>query len=485
MKCVSLVLLGVALNLATSPVTAQEAFPATHAANLHTVSSVPSPLGGRGIVIFAVDRSAGEVELRITLVTPADTVVEVRVRKHTRSGDDPTLLVIPYPQGMTTVGNTVPVFDPAIYQALDSELVYLDLRSNAYPDGYMIGDVSMIPNVICGRFDGSMMVPPVAGTSGSAEGYMRADPARQSARYYVTWYGMSGAPVAVEIHRGRRDENGPLVRVLPAISGSNAVVGEWTRMTDADIMDLNAGKFYLVVTSAQFPNGEIRGQLSPMDAFTVGLDPANVVPPTQTSFATGTGLVGVQRFDDGNIGIRVNAVYGDFSDTITAAHLHRGASGTNGAAVNSLMVQPPGSLFADTNFAPGTMAPDLLADLRAGRGYLDIHSTGNADGEIRGQLIPSAPDLGGAAGVDDRGAGSAVAFTVRYSRAGRAFSYAADGMNGAGVIQLYSVTGAMVMERAVDGPEGAFPAALPAGLYLVRMRDAHGVTAVTRLMVAP
>ncbi len=484
MKCVSLVLLGVALCLASGTITAQEAFPATHAASLRTVSSVPGPLGGRGIVIFAADPAAGQVELRITLVAPADTVMEVRVRKHTPSGDDPTLLTIPYPQGMTTVYNTLPVFDQTIYGALDSELVYLDLRSKAYPDGYMKGDASMVPNALCGRFDGSMMVPPVAGTSGSAEGYMRADPAAHAARYYVTWYGMSGMPIAVEVHRGRRDENGPLVKTLPATPGSNAVVGDWAGMTDADLADLNAGRLYLVITSAQHPNGEIRGQLSPMDAFTVGLDPANVVPPAQTSFATGTGLVAVQRFDDGNIGIRVNAVYGDLSDTITGAHLHRGASGTNGAAVNALSVQPPGSLFADTNFAPGTMAPDLLADLRAGRGYLDIHSTGNADGEIRGQLIPSTPDLGGAAGVDDRGAEAAAAFTVGYSRAGRTLSYAADAMNGAGVIQLYSVTGAMVMERAVEGPEGAFPAALAPGLYLVRMRDAHGVTAVTRLMVA-
>lgn len=485
MKCVSLVLLGVALNLAARPITAQEAFPATHAASLRTVSNVPGPLGGRGIVIFAADPVAGQVELRITLVAPGDTVVEVRVRKRTQNGADPTLLTIPYPQGMTTVSNTLPVFDEAIYQALDSELVYLDLRSKAYPDGYMIGSASMVPNAICGRFDGSRMVPPVAGTSGSAEGFMRADPAQHSARYFVSWEGMSGVPNAVEIHRGRRDENGPLVKTLGTTVGSNAIVGTWAGMSDADIMDLNAGRLYLVATSAQFPNGEIRGQLSPMDAFTVGLDPANVVPPAQTSFATGTGLVSVQRFDDGNIGIRVNAVFGDLADTVTGAHLHRGASGTNGAVVNSLTMQPPGSLFVDTNFAPGTIAPDLLADLRAGRGYIDIHATDNADGEIRGQLIPSSPDLGSVSGVDDEKAASDAAFTVRYDRAGRTLNYAARAMNGPTRIRLYSVTGAMVMDRSVDGPEGVFPAALAPGLYLVRMLDARGASAAMRLMVAP
>jgi hypothetical protein len=324
----------------------------------------------------------------------------------------------------------------------------------------------------------------VSGTSAQASGSLRADPAARQAQYVIRWYGLDGDAIAIEIHSGRYNENGPVVATFTATAGSHGVVGTWANMTDENLRDLDAGMLYFVITSSGYPGGEVRGQLTPMDPFMIAFGPANVAPPANASAASGTGFAAVQRNIDGSVGIRLSAVFGGIADTVREAHVHRGSIGENGPAITSLLVQQGTFLFVDTNFLAGTMPADLLVDLRQGRAYADIHTSQYPNGQLRGQFVPSAPATGGVSGVGT-GARQPASFTATYDGPGRVLRYAACGSTGIVRIMLYAVTGSLVAEHSVEACEGGFAVALVPGLYFAQAIDANGVGMVARVRVSP
>lgn len=76
------------------------------------------------------------------------------------------------------------------------------------------------------------------------------------------------------------------------------------------------------------------------------------------------------------------------SGPATALHLHRGASGVSGPVVTDLtssIVQNAGGVTTATGQV--NIDADILADLRAGEIYFNLHTDLNPAGEIRGQVI--------------------------------------------------------------------------------------------------
>jgi hypothetical protein len=105
-------------------------------------------------------------------------------------------------------------------------------------------------------------------------------------------------------------------------------------------------------------------------------------------------------------------VNGLSSGLVTASHIHRGATGVNGPIVYPLstvgFTQVAGSI---------TLTPDDVADLMAGRFYLNVHSVANPGGFARGQIIvpgastaaPISPPATGDAGLATAAQGSLLA----------------------------------------------------------------------------
>lgn len=70
----------------------------------------------------------------------------------------------------------------------------------------------------------------------------------------------------------------------------------------------------------------------------------------------------------------------------TAAHIHDGDAGVAGPVVIPLTQSTPGTWSVPAN----TVLTDAQsAQLQAGGYYVNVHTTLNATGEIRGQLIPA------------------------------------------------------------------------------------------------
>jgi len=130
------------------------------------------------------------------------------------------------------------------------------------------------------------------------------------------------------------------------------------------------------------------------EQFVARLSGANEVP------ARGTGANGV-------VGLNVNGNRVDYSievhgiSAITGAHLHTGAAGANGP-IRIALFPGPGSNFTTNPLSPGDgllyegsfeasdvvgiSFQDLLAGMRAGTVYANVHTSQFPGGEMRGQV---------------------------------------------------------------------------------------------------
>jgi len=104
------------------------------------------------------------------------------------------------------------------------------------------------------------------------------------------------------------------------------------------------------------------------------------VPPVNSQ-AKGTASVSA---DTATNQVSWRAEYTGLSGPATGAHIHCGAAaGANaGVAVNF------GTTLASPIAGSGSMTPAQMADLQAGKCYVNIHTAANPGGEIRAQLAP-------------------------------------------------------------------------------------------------
>lgn len=110
--------------------------------------------------------------------------------------------------------------------------------------------------------------------------------------------------------------------------------------------------------------------------------------PGTGSLALGEG-VGVLSADETTFDITVTH---DVAN-VTAAHIHIGDPGSNGGIVFNLG-SPVSPIIAQWNPTPAQ-----VADLTAGRLYVNVHSVAFASGEIRGQIIQECRDSTVGAGI--------------------------------------------------------------------------------------
>jgi len=104
------------------------------------------------------------------------------------------------------------------------------------------------------------------------------------------------------------------------------------------------------------------------------------VPPVA---GTGTGRATV-TLDRGSRTLTWNVTYSGLSGPVTGAHFHGPAAAGANAGVAVPMTQGPSPMQGSA-----VLNETQVADLLAGRWYVNLHTAANRGGEIRGQVLPT------------------------------------------------------------------------------------------------
>jgi CHRD domain/Calx-beta domain len=121
------------------------------------------------------------------------------------------------------------------------------------------------------------------------------------------------------------------------------------------------------------------GTISPIARqFVSNLVGAEEVPPTGN---TVKGNGGIFQLSNDELSAKVSLLFSGLTGSETGAHVHSGAPGVNGPIIFPLPLGNP-----INNFVVSPTAQQVI-DLRVGQQYMNVHSTGFVNGEIRGQLL--------------------------------------------------------------------------------------------------
>ncbi len=231
------------------------------------------------------------------------------------------------------------------------------------------------------RMNGAQEVPAVSTNAlGLATFYLNDE--RDTLCFEMTATGLSGAISGIHIHEGTMGTNGAVaVDMMPYLSG-NRIKGtlSGSTLSSSFISKLFAGELYLNLHTMANANGEIRGQIVPEEdkAMAVMINGGNEVPAVVTN-ANGVGFFMLQKHQGK---LSFNIVVDGLSGPITGAHLHQNIAGQNGAVVENL------TTFVSGNMISGSVNPAAyLKALMSDSLYINIHTTANPNGEIRGQLM--------------------------------------------------------------------------------------------------
>jgi hypothetical protein len=110
----------------------------------------------------------------------------------------------------------------------------------------------------------------------------------------------------------------------------------------------------------------------------VKLTGAEETPPVTTS-ATGQGKIHIGKGNSVTGTIKTSGIEG------IAAHIHVGAKGDAGPPIITLTKGADGTWTVP---AGSKLTDEQLADFKAGKLYVNVHSEQHKPGEIRGQLSP-------------------------------------------------------------------------------------------------
>ena len=298
-----------------------------------------------------------------------------------------------------------PLTDSLLSELLKGRL-YINVHTTANAGGEIRGQVLLTSGVgFTAKMDSAQEVPaPVGAVPGKGTISVTLGTNGQ-VTYDGTVTGLSGTLNAGHFHSSASaGVAGGVVRTLTFTN--NTTSGTWTSgdasqpLTDALLRDLIKGRLYVNVHTTANAGGEIRGQVlinngssavAKMDSIQEIPAPAGLVPGKGTgSFwlnSAGTAI---------NYSITVNGLSG----TLNAGHFHNAAAGVAGGVVKTLtFVNGNATGTWSSTDASQPLTDSLMSEALKGRLYINVHTTANAGGEIRGQVVPTT-SMGFAAKLD-------------------------------------------------------------------------------------
>lgn len=243
---------------------------------------------------------------------------------------------------------------------------------------------------------------PATTSSASGSAIMLYDVGANTFDLMVTINGMANVATGSHLHEAAAGANGPVVTNLggEAVytrSGSNLSATFRNVTHGGDKLRLLQGGAYFNIHSAQFPGGEIRGQLLPRPVRLV----ANMDVAQEQAAFPAVNLSALNNFGGAILlydalanTISIRASLFNFRNTFSNSHIHEGAPGVSGPVRTNLGNNANAGGYSSANgYIAGTHDVPFVGDplvLLTGGMYVNYHSTTFAGGELRGQIRVSS-----------------------------------------------------------------------------------------------
>ena len=282
------------------------------------------------------------------------------------------------------------VFPSGYLEDLKAGNIYINIHTDAYPDGEIRGQLTKSNDLIFDTWLNGIQQAPPAINSSLGFAVVSISPTLDAISYRVIGTGLSGDITGSHFHNAPLGMSGGVVLDLTGGINGNEISG-MTSGTDvsADLVNmLLRGETYINVHTAGFAGGEMRGQLFRLARDGYGYD---ICPEQETAMvdainATGAGMASIDRkLSNAHVMIVSSGLTGD----LMGAHIHQAEAGVDGDVIYDLSPMfNNGGMFtywSDMSTTPftSTIAKDLQDEML----YVNIHTAANPSGEIRGQII--------------------------------------------------------------------------------------------------
>ncbi len=193
-------------------------------------------------------------------------------------------------------------------------------------------------------------------------------------------------PTSVKIHIGNPGEIGTDFVTLDPLPIAGYYFKKY-KIAESQLTDFAQGRLYINVTTATFPNGEIRGVLKNTlrKGYAFDLCGSQMVPPVN-SFALG---VAVASVDQANCYLNYKMITDALHGFLMEGNIAQGVFGVNGTNTYPLPLTDP--IIAGDKEIMTTLGPVFESEGM----YMQLNTSMFPDGEIRGQIRRglTCPDL--------------------------------------------------------------------------------------------
>ena len=274
-------------------------------------------------------------------------------------------------------------FNDSLRQALVNGRIYLNVHTAANPGGEIRAQVFLTAGSgMTNNLDGNQN-----GVVTNAKGTGQFTMTRGGLGFNISANGLSGPITGAHFHYGGIGVAGPVVFDITSNANGNNLAGYWRSVvpTDSLFNALMTGRIYVNIHTAANPGGEIRGQvmLSEGLGLNMQLTGSQENPPVTTN-ARGTGSATLT-----DPGLVFFNTYDMLSGPVTGVHFHNAPAGMNGPVVKDLMSYLKGNSINGIWKRNDAMMPitnAFIAEAYNQNIYINLHTTLNPSGEIRGQL---------------------------------------------------------------------------------------------------
>lgn len=363
-------------------------------ASLTGDNEVPGPGDASAIGTIELDRSSVPGMLCVTYDIDSalsGNATAAHVHQGAAGVAGPIVLTLPVPHA---VAGAPSLERPPCVSGQDADAIdaifanpsdyYVNIHTDDHPDGAIRGQLTHTDIELSAVATGDKVVPGPGEANVFTPAFVDVMDDGTTVCSFLFYPG-EGTPTSAELRHATEGNNGPVVLTLPPFTdgqGSDGCIGGQDPSLLADL-EANPSDYYVNVVSDTFPNGALRGQLSPHLFFDTNLTGAAEVPGPGSADGSGEATVELLAGDVICASIHVRGV-----DQPTAAHIHQAAPGVAGPIVAMLTTPIFNHSFGCDSVDPGLY--DQIAANPAGF-YVNVHTGAFPSGALRGQLPATAP----------------------------------------------------------------------------------------------